>query len=101
MSLNPELKPIGHLQDESSASHSSRSELKGRGITEAWPKLAEVKQMIPYLRTKLGLVYIEVLCFEASCFASDTAKVGKIWLIISRFLIVRLISSSGGIGILT
>ena len=58
--------------------------------------------MIPYLRTELGLVYIEVLCFfEASCFASDTAKVGKIWLIISSFLIVGLISSSGGIGILT
>ena len=53
--------------------------------------------MIPYLRTELGLVYIEVLCFEASCFASDTAKVGKIWLIISSFLIVGLISSSGGI----
>ena len=52
--------------------------------------------MIPYLRTELGLVYIEVLCFEASCFASDTAKVGKIWLIISSFLIVGLISSSGG-----
>ena len=31
--------------------------------------------MIPYLRTEWGLVYIEVLCFfEASCFASDTAK---------------------------
>ena len=45
----------------------------------------------------MGLVYIEVLCFEASCFASDTAKVGKIWLIISSFLIVGLISSSGGI----
>ena len=58
--------------------------------------------MIPYPRTEWGLVYIEVLCFfEASCFASDTAKVGKIWLIISSFLIVGLISSSGGIGILT
>ena len=58
--------------------------------------------MLPYPRTELGLVYIEVLCFfKASCFASDTAKVGKIWLIISRFLIVGLISSSGGIGILT
>ena len=30
-----------------SASHSSRSELKGRGVTKAWHKLAEVKQMIP------------------------------------------------------
>ena len=58
--------------------------------------------MIPYLRTEWGLVYIEVLCFfEASCFASDTAEVGKIWLIILRFSIVGLISSSGGIGILT
>ena len=58
--------------------------------------------MIPYPRTEWGLVYIEVLCFfEASCFASDTAKVRKIWLIILGFLIVGLISSSGGIGILT
>ena len=39
--------------------------------------------MIPYRRTEWGLVYIKVLCFvEASCFASDTAQVGKIWLII-------------------
>ena len=58
--------------------------------------------MIPYLRTEGGLVYIEVLCLvEASCFASDTAQVGKIWLIISRFLIVGLIPSAGGMGILT
>ena len=55
--------------------------------------------MIPYSRTEWGLVYCEVLCFfEANSFASDTAKVGKIWLIISSFLIVGLIFSSGELG---
>ena len=73
---NPSDKPIGHPQDESSASQSSRSELKGRGVTQAWPKLAEVKAMIPYSRTEGALVYCEVL--EADVFASDTVKVGKI-----------------------
>ena len=43
VSSKPVIVPIACLQDESTASQSSRSELKGRGVTEAWPKLAEVK----------------------------------------------------------
>ena len=81
VSSKPVIVPIGCLQDEfhSTASQSSRSELKGRGVTEAWPKLAEVKSMIPYSRTEWALVYCKVLCFlEADSFASDTVKVGKI-----------------------
>ena len=49
--------------------------MKGRGVTEAWPKLAEVKSMIPYSRTEWALVYCEVLCFlEADSFASDAVR---------------------------
>ena len=75
VSSKPVIVPIGCLQDESTVSQSSRSELKGRGVTEAWPKLAEVKSMIPYSRTEWALVYCEVLCFlEADSFASNAVR---------------------------
>ena len=92
--------PIGCHQGEfnSSASQSSRSELKGRGVTEAWPKLAEVKEMIPYSRTEGALVYCEVL--EADVFASETVKVGNYWPTISSFWIVGHSFSSGESGYL-
>ena len=46
-----------------------------------------------------ALVSCKVLCFlEADSFASDAAKVGKNWLIISSFLIVGLFFSSGELG---
>ena len=98
VSSKPVIVPIGCLQDETTVSQSSRSELKGRGVTEAWPKLAEVKEMIPYSRTEGALVYCEVL--GADIFASETVKVGNYWPTISSFWIVGHSFSSGESGYL-
>ena len=79
VTLKPVILPIGLLQDEIYCIPLFEVRVKGRGVTEAWPILAEVKSMIPYSRTKWALVNCEVLCFlEADSFASDTVKVGKI-----------------------
>ena len=67
--------PKGLLQDEIYCIPLFEVRVKGRGVTEAWPKLAEVKPMIPYSRAEWALVYCEVLCFlEADSFASDTVR---------------------------